>query len=302
MAYLLLVLTPLFWAGNFVLGRAMHTVLPPITMAEIRWSLALVIILPFFIPKLIKSWPVIRKHWKIITLLSVLSVASFNTLIYLGLTMTTAANAAIMQSIIPVIILLITVLFFKERISLKQTMGVAISLAGVLTIITQGKFEQLTSLAFNYGDLWVLAGVSCWALYSVILRWRPAELDGFTFFGSTVVVGVISLLPFTIWEVYVTDAVIRINLSSMGSVLYMAIFPSILAYLFWNRGVAELGPAKAGLFIHLMPFYGVILSAVFLGETIYSFHMIGMILIFSGIYLAVIADAIKSFRNIKRGI
>lgn len=302
MAYLLLVLTPLFWAGNFVLGRAMHLVLPPITMAEMRWTLALVLILPFFIPKLVRNWPVIRQNWKIIALLSVLSVASFNTFVYLGLTMTTAANGAIMQSIIPVVILLITIVFFKERISLKQWLGVGISLVGVLTIISHGNLEQLASLAFNRGDLWILAGVASWALYSVLLRWRPAELDGFTFFGVTVVVGVLSLLPFTVWEIYFTNATINFSLPSIGSVIYMAIFPSILAYLFWNRGVAELGAAKAGLFIHLMPFYGVVLSAVFLGETIYSFHLIGMILIFSGIYLAVIADAIKSFRKEKRGI
>lgn len=296
MVYLLLILTPLFWAGNFVLGRAMHLVLPPVTMAQMRWSLALVLILPFLWPRLHRHWPVICRHWKILLLLSLLSVASFNTFIYIGLTSTGATNTAILQSFVPAIIVLISVLFLHEKITLRQWLGLAISLLGVLTLIFQGDWQVFTRLEVNRGDLWVLAGVVSWALYSVCLRWRPPELDGFTFFGVTVLMGVLALVPFTLWELQ-SAAPVQWRPEAALTVVYMAIFPSILAYLFWNRGVQELGAPKAGLFSHLMPLYGILLSAVFLGEKIHTSHLLGMVCIFAGIYLAAVADVITKMKK-----
>lgn len=292
MAYLLLTLTTLFWAGNFVLGRAMSDVLPPIVMAEMRWGLALLLILPFLIPKLKAHWRVILKHWKLLLLFGILSVGSFNTLIYIGLTTTGATNATLLQSAIPILILIITGCFLKEAVSARQWVGVVCSLVGVLTLISLGNLNQLLSLDINKGDLWILAAVLCWSSYSILLRWRPAELDGFTFFGTTVVIGVFVLLPFALFEFSEVPS-FELKPEALGSVLYMAIFPSILAHLFWNRGVAELGAAKAGLFIHLMPLFGMLLSTVFLGEEIHTYHLTGMILIFIGIYLAVVSNVMK---------
>ncbi len=296
MAYLLLSLTALFWAGNFVLGRAMHLVIPPMLMAEIRWSLALVIILPFLLPRLIANREVIRRHWLKLSVMAILSVASFNTLVYIGLTMTTATNATLLQSAVPIVILLISGTLLKEHIAVKQWLGVAISLLGVITLITQGDLTQLLHLQINQGDIWILGAVLSWAIYSITLRWRPAELDGFTFFGVTVAVGVVVLLPFAWYDLNHSQPVVW-ELNVYLTLVYMAICPSILAYLFWNRGVEELGAPKAGLFIHLMPIFGLLLSALFLDETVYSYHFVGMILIFAGIYLAVISDVMKRIRK-----
>lgn len=296
MAYLLLTLTTLFWAGNFVLGRAMHNVLPPVTMAELRWGTALLIILPFLLPKIKANWRIIIKHWKVLVPLGIMSVGSFNTFIYLGLTTTGATNATLLQSAIPIIILVISGVFLKEAVSFRQWIGVGCSLSGVLTLISFGDLRQLLNLDINRGDLWILAAVLCWASYSICLRWRPAELDGFTFFGVTVIVGVIVLLPFSVLELQ-TVAPIIWKPEAFASILYMAIFPSILAHLFWNRGVAELGAAKAGLFIHLMPLFGMLLSTIFLGEGVHAYHLTGMVLIFIGIYLAVVANVMKRIPN-----
>ncbi len=288
MAYLLLALVALFWSGNFVLGRAMHLILPPIVMAELRWLLAMLLILPFLIPKLISHKSIIKKNWKILLLLSILSVAFFNTFIYIGLTSTTASNATILQSVIPVIILILSATWLRESISIQQWLGVVISLFGVLTLLTMGKPASLLDFKFNQGDLFILVAVLSWAIYSISLRWRPAELDGFTFFGITVIVGAIVLFPFAFIELQSTKPIIWHN-QTIATIIYMAIFPSILAYLFWNKGVAELGAAKAGLFIHLMPIFGLILSSLFLNEKIHSFHFIGMLFIFSGLYLAIVS-------------
>lgn len=287
MAYLFLSLTALFWAGNFVLGRSMHLVVSPIVMAEMRWLLALLIISPFLVPKLKKNKAIILKHWPILTLLSILSVACFNTFIYFGLTITTATNATILQSVIPIAILILSAFWLKEAVSKQQWLGVFISLSGVLILITKGDLPSLLHYSINQGDIYVLIAVFFWAIYSILLRYRPTELDGFTFFGITVLVGSIALLPFSLIEYYYYSPDIVWKNSTVLTILYMAIFPSILAYIFWNKGVSELGAAKAGLFIHLMPCFGLILSSFFLNEKIYSFHMGGILLIFCGIYLAV---------------
>jgi drug/metabolite transporter (DMT)-like permease len=287
MAYLFLSLTALFWAGNFVLGRSMHLVVSPIVMAEMRWLLALLIISPFLVPKLKKNKTIILQHWPILTLLSILSVACFNTFIYFGLTITTATNATILQSVIPLAILILSAFWLKEAVSKQQWLGVFISLAGVLILITKGDLPSLLNYSINQGDIYVLIAVFFWAIYSILLRYRPAELDGFTFFGITVLIGSIALLPFSLIEYYYYSPEIVWQNSTVLTILYMAIFPSILAYIFWNKGVSELGAAKAGLFIHLMPCFGLILSSFFLNEKIYSFHIGGILLIFCGIYLAV---------------
>ncbi|PCI58205.1 MAG: EamA family transporter [Gammaproteobacteria bacterium] len=287
MAYLLLSLTTLFWAGNFVLGRSMNSVISPIVMAELRWLLALLIISPFLLPRLKKNKAIILQHWPILILLSVLSVACFNTFIYLGLTITTATNATILQSVIPIAILILSAFWLKEAVSKQQWLGVFISLTGVLILITKGNLASLLDYSINQGDIYVLIAVIFWATYSILLRYRPAELDGFTFFGITVLVGSIVLLPFSLIEYHYYSQAIVWQKSSLLTILYMAIFPSILAYIFWNKGVSELGAAKAGLFIHLMPCFGLVLSSFFLNEKIYPFHIGGILLIFCGIYLAV---------------
>jgi drug/metabolite transporter (DMT)-like permease len=287
MAYLLLALTTLFWAGNIVLARMIHLDIPPVTLATLRWGLAWLIISPFFIPKFVNNWRLICHHYKILLALSIIGVASFNTLIYIGLTVTTATNATLLQSAIPIVILILSATVLKDKVSKRQWCGVAISSLGVLMLITKGDLSNIMALQINDGDLWVLAAVFSWAVYSILLRWRPQDIDGFSLFGITVTVAVLFLLPISLIEL--TDApAINWSLASIGTIIYMAIFPSILAYIFWNKGIAELGAAKAGLFIHLMPLYGIILAATFLDETIESFHLVGILLIFCGIYFAVI--------------
>ena len=287
MAYLLLTFTALFWAGNFVLGRSMHLIISPIVMAELRWTLALLLILPFALPRLKKNKKIILKHWPILTLLSVLSVACFNSFIYFGLTITTATNATILQSIIPIAILIFSALWFKVHVSKKQWLGVLTSFSGVLILITQGQLSNLLNYNVNQGDIYVLIAVLFWAVYSVLLRYRPVELDGFSFFCITVIIGVIVLLPFALIEYFYYSPPMDWQKNAKLTIIYMAVFPSILAYIFWNKGVEELGAAKAGLFIHLMPCFGLILSSLFLKEQVLIFHISGVVLIFFGIYLAV---------------
>lgn len=286
LAYFLLALTTLFWAGNFVLARAFSVEIPPITMAFIRWSTALLILSPFVVLNLWRYRQLIKQKWPLFILLGALSVAGFNTLAYIGLQSTTAMNGTLLQSTMPIMILLLGSLFLGDKANARQWLGVSISLLGVLLLIAKADLSLLLALEFTVGDIWVVCAMMVWGTYSLALRWRP-EIPGFAFFCITLVVGVMLLAPLSALEMQGQPAIEWHN-DLYYLIAYLAVFPSILAYLFWNYGVARLGAQKAGLFIHLVPFWGMILSVFFLNETIQSFHLWGITLIFVGIYLAVI--------------
>ena len=283
--YLLLVLTTLFWSGNFVLGRAVRTVFTPFTLSFWRWAVALLILLPFVWRSLRSQWPVLRQQGPILLLLSVLGVVNFNTFVYVGLQQTTATNALIMLSVTPVLIVGLSFLLLGQAVTGSQALGIAVSLIGVLTIIGRGDPSALFQRQFNAGDLWVLAAVLSWALYSVCLRWRPAELKPLNFQAATMALGLVVLTPLYGWDL-AHGQLIAVNVATVSSILYLALFPSILAYVFWNQAVAALGASRTGQFLHLMPAFGAILSMLFLDERLYPFHGVGIVLIALGIWLA----------------
>ena len=285
--YVLLVLSTLFWSGNFVLGRAVHTVFSPFTLSFWRWAVALVILLPFVWNSLREQGPLLRRHGPILWLLAVLGVVNFNTFVYIGLQSTTATNAVIMLSVTPVLIVALSFLLLRQTVSGWQALGILVSLAGVLVIVAKGELHSLLAWRVNVGDLWVLAAVLSWALYSVCLRWRPAGLKPLNFQAATMILGIIILTPLYVWDL-MHGKIISINTATVVSIGYLALLPSIVAYIFWNRAVAELGANRAGQFLHLMPAFGAVLSMIFLGERLYAFHAAGIALIAVGIYLATV--------------
>ena len=284
-AYTLLVLTALFWAGNWVIARGLQGHMSPIAMAFWRWLAALVILVPFVLSPIVKEWPVVRRSWKILTLLGVIGVGGFNTLTYTGLKYTTATNGVLLNSVIPILVIAINVVFLRAPISAAQAMGVLISLAGVLAIVARGQVEALLHVQLNPGDLWVLAAMAGWAIYTVCLRWRPRELSSTAFTGSLITIGVVALLPLFAWD-YEAGHRTDWNALTFAAVVYFAVFPSVLAYFFWNAAVARVGAERASTFLHLMPLFGAVLSSVFLGESLFWYHYLGAALIFSGIFVA----------------
>lgn len=286
--YLLLVFSSLFWAGNFVLGRAVKSSVPPVGLAFWRWTIALAILLPFSLPHLRSQWRLVRDNWRKLALYGILGVTCFNTFIYLGLQTTTAINALLINSIIPVLIVVLSRLLAYTPVTRRQAVGISLSLAGVVTIICRADAGLLFSLQINRGDLWVLLAVISWSFYTFLLRKRPAGLHPLSFLSAIMIIGLVVLAPFYAGEIFL-GARVGTDALTCGSILYMAIFPSILAFVFWNQAVGDLGPNRAGLFLHLMPVFGAVLSSFFLGESLHLFHLAGMGLIFSGIYLATAA-------------
>jgi drug/metabolite transporter (DMT)-like permease len=284
-AYILLFLTALFWAGNWVIARGLQGYMSPIAMAFWRWLAALVLLLPFVARPIAREWPVVRRSWKVLLVLGVIGVGAFNTLTYTGLKYTTATNGVLLNSIIPILVIAINVVVLREPLSRRQAIGVLTSLAGVLTIVAHGELDRLMHLRLNPGDLWVLSAMLGWAIYTVCLRWRPRELSSNAFTGSLIVVGVAVLLPVFAWD-YDSGQRTTWGPVTFAAVAYFAIFPSVLAYYFWNAAVARVGGERASTFLHLMPLFGAVLSAIFLDESLLWYHYAGALLIFAGLFIA----------------
>ena len=258
------------------------------------------ILLPFSIKGLIRQRAEIRKNLGILTVLAILSVTNFNTLIYHALQATTVANTVLVNSTTPIFIVLVAWIGFNDRITTRQTIGVIISFAGLVWIVSRGQPAVLLDLKFSKGDLWTLAAALSWAFYTVLLRKRPKKLDSLPFLATIIGIGLVFLLPFYVWEIR-SGATFRFSPTVAASFGYVALFPSVLSYIFWNRAVGMVGASKAGIFMHLMPVFSILLAFIFLGETLALYHLIGIILIFFGITLITIQKLNLSVSIFKKG-
>jgi drug/metabolite transporter (DMT)-like permease len=283
-AWTLLALANLFWAGNIVLGRGVAGMVPPVALAYVRWAGAFLIGLGFAWPYLKRDWPVLLHQWPLMLLLSATGIASYNTLSYIGLTETTALNVLLLQSAMPLVILLWAFALFRERPSLAQSAGVLVSLAGVATIAAQGSLIVLLHLSVNRGDVWVLVAMVIYGIYAAMFRHRP-RVHPMSFLVAMMGLGSCMILPFFLWE-HGTGAAITGRWQAWVALAYIAVFPSFIAYLFFNRGIELIGAARAGQSMHLMPVFGAVLAVAFLGERFHLFHAIGIALIAAGIVLA----------------
>ncbi len=285
MAPLLLAAASLSWAGNAVVGRAVHGVIPPVSLAFWRWTGASFIVLPFARGPLRQDWPVLIRHWRSLVLLSFTGVALFNTLFYRGLDQTTAINGLLLQSAMPLLILLASRLIYRERPTLTQTIAIVVSLVGVVVIAVHGSFARLATLSFNPGDLWVLAAVASYALYSSLLRSRPPDVHALSFLAASFALGALMLLPLYLGESFAGIAA-AITPGTLAAYAYVAVVPSFLGYLCFNRGVELIGAARGGQYVHLVPVFGTLLAMAFLGERLHAFHVAGIALIGAGLALA----------------
>jgi drug/metabolite transporter (DMT)-like permease len=283
--WLLLVLTALFWSGNWVVGRGFRGEVPPVALAFWRWVLALLCTLPAVWPQRAQVWPTLRAHWPILTALGLLGITAYNTLAYFGLQFTTATNGVLLNSFIPIVIIALACIFLGRKLRALEALGVSISLGGVAVIVAHGELARLASLSFNPGDLWIMVSVFVWAGYTLLLQRRPVGLDPMLLLTLLTAIGIVGLLPFYIWEL-AQGRLIHPSFTAFAGIAYCGILPAFLGYVFWNRAVAQVGGATAGLFIHLMPVATPLLSALVLGERPQGYHFIGMALIIGGIIVS----------------
>ena len=283
-AYPLLTMTALFWAGNSIVGRAARELVPPAALSFWRWTLALALLLPLAWPHLKRDWPALRAHWPIMVILGALGIGAFNTLLYTGLQTTTALNSMLIQSAQPALILMVGGLVMRDRTSARQIAGVLVSLVGVLIVIARGDPVLLLALRLNAGDAIIAFAVLLWALYSVLLRRRP-PVHPLSFLAASIMVGLVVIAPVYTAEV-ASGRVVVPEAGSALAIAYVSIFPSFLAYLFFNRGVELIGSAATAQYMNVMPLMGAGLAMLFLGETLHLFHVAGLALVVAGIWIA----------------
>ncbi len=279
---LLLVPPPLFWAGNFIVGRAMRGDVPPLTLLFWRRAIAFVCLLPFAWRPMRRDWPLYWRHRWLVLGVSLAGVVAFNSLVYVGLQWTAAANGLLLNSFIPILIVLFGALFHGQRLHLGQVFRLALSFSGVLTIILHGEWARLAALEFSAGDLIVFCAMVSWAFYTLWLRGIPPEIDRIGLMGAQIAVAFIVLVPLCVGEALFAYAPVW-RTETFAALAYLGIFPSVLASLLYNIGVARVGAARAGMFIHLIPMFGVILAVLFLHESLHAYHLIGMAAILAGV-------------------
>src|SRR6187551_1055488 len=260
--YLLLTLTSLFWAGNIVLARHVAGHVPPLT----------------------RDWPVLRAHLPMMLFLSFVGFAYNNAISYWALQYTEALNALLIQSAGPLFVALWSLALFGIRLTGAQLAGITLSLAGVLTILLRGDFSALASISFNRGDLMFASSLVSFGLYSALIPRRPVT-HALSLISFTTCCGALMLVPFSIWE-YSTGATLKFDAISMATLAYSVIFPSTLAYLFFNRGLALIGPNRAAPFFHLVPVFGSAMAILLLGEQLQLFHLTGYALVLVGVVIA----------------
>ena len=286
-AFALLGVVMVLWAGNSIVARAVRFDVPPFTLAFVRWTGASLIVLTFAVGPLRRDWRAIRAGWKPVVLLGLLGVGAFNAFLYAGLRHTTATNALLLQAGIPALVVLWDRLFFGERTAPVQTVGVACSIFGVLAIVFEGDPARALGLRFGRGDLLILISVVVWSLYTALLRLRP-QISPISFIAATFLIGVLAMAPFAAAE-WLSGERVAWGPAAWAAFAYVAVLPSIVAYFMFNHATAAVGAVRAGQAITLMPVVGAFLSAALLGEALHAYHFAGMALILGGIALSIAA-------------
>jgi drug/metabolite transporter (DMT)-like permease len=282
--YVLLSITAMCWAGNAIVGRLAAGHIPPVTLAFLRWWLAFLITLPWAWKFLKQDWKAIRVNLGPMVLLSFTGIAAFTALQYWSLEHTQALNTLLLQSAGPLFVAGWSLVLFGIRLTLAQAVGIAVSLTGVLVILLHGNLSSLTAIDFNRGDLIFTVALLIFGLYSVLSFKRPAIHD-LSFLSFTFACGAACLVPPLIPELMFRP-VMQLDVTNLLSLLYVAVFPSTIAYLCYNRGVQLIGANRAAPFFHVVPVFGAVMAIVFLGERPQAFHFIGFALVLTGVFVA----------------
>ena len=285
-AYIFLILTTLFWSGNFIVGKAASLFdIPPFTLNFYRWAFAWLILAPFTLKEVIDKKNYILKNIKLIIILGITSITIFNSIVYYSLNFTQVISGVLMISTIPVMIIIFCWLFRIEKTNIYQIFGVIFSLSGVVVIITKADLNILLNLNFNKGDIWMVVAMFSWAMYSALLRKKKLELSQLSLLQTIITAGLIFLLPAYLVELSLGYKA-NINLPFVLTLTYVVLFPGLASFIFWIKGISIIGSNRSGIFLHLMPIFSTIMAILIFGEKFMIFHSIGAVLIIAGIILS----------------
>ena len=285
-AYIFLILATLFWSGNFIVGKAASLFeIPPFTLNFYRWTFAWLILAPFTLKEIFKKKSHILNNIKLILILGITSITVFNSIVYYSLNFTQVISGVLMISTIPVMIIFFCWVFKIEKTNFYQILGVFFSLMGVMVIVTNADINKLLNLNFNKGDLWMVVAMFSWAIYSALLRKKKFELSQISFLQTIISAGLILLWPGYLIEMSLGYRV-NIHLPFILTLTYVVLFPGLASFFFWIKGISIIGSNRSGIFLHLMPIFSTIMAMLIFKEEFMTFHLIGAILIITGIILS----------------
>ncbi|MEN8211146.1 MAG: DMT family transporter [Thermodesulfobacteriota bacterium] len=294
MAYAGLTLTIFFWAINTVIAKAVVMEIKPMALSFYRWVLAFIFILPFAIPNLKKDMILIKQNLGFLFFLSIPSVAAYNSILYLGAQYTSATNISLVVATMPVMTILFSWVMNREKPFALQTVGIMVSIIGVLIIICKGSWQVLSTLSFNPGDLLIVLSIASWSFYSVALKKKQIDIAPISLLTMLIFFGVLCIAPFYVWEFTVFKG-FELKSTTIMIFIFLGIFPSILSYLCWNFGVKTAGASIASVFMYLLPVFTSIIAYIFLNESLFLYHFAGGLLILFGLIMSSFKpDNIKS--------
>jgi drug/metabolite transporter (DMT)-like permease len=296
LAYGFLTIAALFWAGNLVVGRMIHSEIPPFTLAFYRWLLVIVILLPLLFSKMLTNLTEIKKHFISLVILSFLAIVINSSFVYLGLRFTTVLNASLIFATIPLLTMVLSFLLLGDLMSHYKIVGALFSFLGAIIIILNGVPGTLLKIHYQYQDLFILIAVTAWVLFSILYKKITIPLSPLLFLLVIAILGDLMLLPCMLIEKYMGYS-IHYSLMSLSGIFYAALFSSVLAITFWNIGIETVGPGVASRFFNLLPFFSVLLSVIFLGETIHTYHLLGGSFVLLDILLTCIATKFLLYTN-----
>ncbi len=282
MGYLFAFGATAIWSVNFILARGLHESIPPVSLAFYRWSVAVIVFLPFAIKHLVHDWKTIKKHLGYLSITALLGVTTFNTLIYIAGHTTTAMNLSLIAITFPIFIILFSRILYKEYLTINKGIGIALVLIGVVMLVTKGNISTLLNISFNIGDVWMLLASVIFAVYSLFLKNKPEKISVMGLQLSIFTLGLLFLSPFFIWE-HTTIHQPVLTQTTILAILYVGIFASLGAFVLWTKSVMILGPAKAGMVYYTLPLFSGLLACLFIDETINTIYFFSMLLIFIGI-------------------
>ena len=286
LAYLLLVLTTLFWSGNFIVGKAASTYeIPPFSLNFYRWLFAGLILLPFTLKEILQKKNYIFENIGFFIILGISSITIFNSAVYYSLYYMQVISGVLMISTIPVWIMFISTILGIEKTNKFQILGVILSLIGVLFIITKSDINLIKNLDFNKGDLIMASGMFAWALYSALLKKKTYEISQITLLEVVIIIGLLFLIPIYILEINLGNPLV-VDKPFILTLSYVVIFPGLASFFFWIKGISIIGANRAGVFLHLMPIFGSLMAIFLFNERFMFYHLLGAIFIVAGITLS----------------
>ncbi|WP_019643963.1 DMT family transporter [Novispirillum itersonii] len=286
--WVMMVIPPLLWAGNAVVGRLAMAQMSPYALSFWRWSFALLLLLPFTLRSTLAHWGVIRANALHLISLGVLSVGAYNTLLYMALQTSTAVNVTLVGAVMPLVILLLSRILLGEALTVWRVAGLAASFFGVAVVLARGDLSRLTALDLHRGDGLMLLAVLAWSVFSVRMKARPLGLPPMVFLTVQMLTGLWVAVGAYLWDLGTGGGQVPMTLEALSMIAYTAIFASLVAFLAWNRGIVRLGANLSGFYVNLIPVFTAVLAVPVLGEPLQAYHFIGMGLIFAGIGLAAV--------------